>query len=312
MRFHLAVPATPFVPPLLDVNPTVVGLVNNSLPLVDGARLAEARLRAYLLADHVRLVVVAPVGRRRWREIAAAATGAAPTPLGGYLGFRLPAALPLLRAEGDRVRRGSGRARVEAWLRFDGRRAHVEARAGSGAPTALSPPGADAGVIAAATDAAGRSAVLFTAERRGRIEVQVATRDRGGRWRRVILDRRSRPVWSPHVAVGPGGSIVATWFTAATPTPLLRAAIRLADGRWLPVATLDAAEGVADVASAPAGTNGWRIAWHDDIGTDQRVLTATYHGRWQPAQVVGSTFAAIGRVRIEGPHASRVVWSTKP
>src|SRR5262249_39393461 len=139
MRFRLAVPGTPFVPPDLGASPTVVGLVDDSLPDLDGPALAAARLRAFLAAQQIRAVGGTP-GGRRWRRIVAAATGAVPRGLAGSLLYRTASQLPPLRATGER----SEAAELVAWLRYDGHRGHVKAALGAETPVTLSAPSGDA------------------------------------------------------------------------------------------------------------------------------------------------------------------------
>ncbi len=125
MRFALAVPGTPFVPPALLGEPVMQGLLSNHLARLEGTSLATARLRAYLRANHVAIVAVTHAGARRWQRLAALATATRPWIVGSTTLYRVPADLKPLHLTGERrIVRKPG-AVLSAWLAFDGTRARV-------------------------------------------------------------------------------------------------------------------------------------------------------------------------------------------
>src|SRR5262249_20958775 len=121
MRFALAVPESPFIPPPLAADPTVARLVDDVLPQLDGTALGAARLRAFMTSRHVTTVVVTPRGRRRWLAIVRRATGTRPVRLDESLVFRV---LPHLAPLAGRRRLGKTRA----WLEYAGARGRVVVR----------------------------------------------------------------------------------------------------------------------------------------------------------------------------------------
>jgi hypothetical protein len=286
MRFRLAVPGTPFVPPELDASPTVVGLVEDSLPDLDGPALAAARLRAFLAAQQIRGVVVTPVATR-WRRIVAAATRAVPRRLAGSLLYRTASHLPPLRATGERAEA----AGLVAWLRYDGHRAHVEAALGAEAPMTLSAPSSDAEQTTTAVGGGGRAAVVFTEWHSGELLLRVATRRRGASWRVESLDRRTQPIWGPHVVITPGGTTVVAWLNEANPLRLLRVAVQTPQGRWKPPLTLDVANELASLHVAAPSSDSVLLEWRNRIANEVRFRIASYSSRgWR-----GPTTIASGR-----------------
>jgi hypothetical protein len=308
MRFRLAVPGTPFVPPRLAVEPTVVGLVNDTLPN-DGSSLAAARLRAFLAARHVGAVVVTPSAVGLWRRIVIAATQTTPHALGGSLVYTVSPSLPPLRASRVVAMAGHGFTALVARLRYDGRRGHLEVALGSGSAVEVSRPSEDVDQTAAGAGGGGRAAVVFTERRSGSVLVRVATHDRGGSWHVVTVDRRKQPVWSPRVVITPDGTTAATWIDEVDPLRLVRVAIRTPSGNWQRTVTLDDADGLASIEMAPAGRGSVLFAWHDRLANEERVRVATYApSGWRSATTVGSTVWPIDRLRITGTHAARVEW----
>lgn len=303
MRFALAVPGTPFVPPALYTQPVVIGLVDDNLAATDGARLAAARLRAFLAEDHVGAVVVTPAATRTWEHVVAVATHAAPRLLAGAMLYPVATHLPSLSATGERVTAG----RLTAWLQHAGRRARVEVRIGSSAAMTLSAPDGDAEQTAA--DARhGHAVVVFTESHPGRVLLRVATRDPDGGWRVSTLDRRSQPIWSLRARVAPDGSAVVTWIDQADPLRLVRASVRPPHARWEKPVTLDDADGLGAVEAA-ATDRTVLLAWRDSLANEQRVRVATHaSGRWTPTATVGWAVPHLAGPRIVGPGASLVEW----
>jgi hypothetical protein len=310
MRFRLAVPATPFVPPGLAAQPTIVGLTDQTLPYLDGDRLAAARLRAYLAAERVGAVVVQPTSKR-WRRIAATAANSKPRRLTGSLVYPVRRLLPLT-ATGEFTTSNAGTTHLRSWLRFDGHRAHVEAALGHAHPVAISAPTADAEQLATAVSHDGRAAVAFTDWRRGVRLLSVATHSRGGGWQTVALDRRKQPIWSPRVRITPDGTTIVSWLDVASPLRLVQVAVRPPNGPWQRPTTLEAADGLAFVDVAASGGANAVLAWRDTLGSEQRVRVATYTPTgWRPPTTAGTALTNIGHLHITRlEDAARVTWTT--
>jgi hypothetical protein len=310
MRFGLAIPATPFVPPRLAARPTVVGLVDQTLPEVDGDRLAAARLRTFLRQEQIGAVVVTPFASKRWQGIAADATDARPRRLSGSLVYPVGRLSPL-RGSGERFAARTGAESLRAWLRYDGLRAHVEVQLGSAGPVALTNPTADAEHLTGAIDRTGRAALAYTEWRRGALFLRVATHAPGARWRFVTLDRRRQPIWSPRVRITRAGTIVVSWLDVAAPLREVRVAVGTLQGRWQRSLTLETADGLSSVDVAAAGAGGAVLAWHDQLANEQRVRVAAYTSDgWRMPTTVGTALASVGHLRIVGPAASCVRWTT--
>jgi hypothetical protein len=125
----------------------------------------------------------------------------------------------------------------------------------------------------------------------------------------VTLDRRRQPIWSPRVRVTRNGTIAAAWLDVADPLRLVRVAVRTPQGRWQRPMTLEAADGLASIEIAAEGAGSALLAWHDAVGSEQRVRVATYSPTgWRPPTTVGTTLSEIGRLRIAGAQAARVQW----
>ena len=200
MRFTLAFPATPFVPPALAADPVVARLADDALPQLDGADVGGARLRAFLLSRDIRTVVVTSPARARWSRLVARATRSQPFALGDVQVYHLPRVLPPLSAEGALSETGAGGSHVAAWLRFDGYRARLLACVWTaarplGVVAVLSTPAADAEGSADAINAQGKAAVAFTEWRAPRLLLRVASYTRSS-WSVATLDQRSTPIWS--------------------------------------------------------------------------------------------------------------------
>ncbi|HEY2073845.1 MAG TPA: hypothetical protein VGG88_09755 [Gaiellaceae bacterium] len=303
MRFRLAIPATPFVPRPLRAEPTVIGLLDETLLSVDGERLAAARLRAYLAQERIDAVAVTSAAPR-WTSIAALATDSRPRRVGSALVYGVDRRLPGLPAVGEVASAGP----LSAWIRFDGRRGHLEVRLGAGPAVSVSAPSGDAEQTDVAVGADGRAAVLFTEWHGDTLLVRVATHEHGGPWRVATVDRRTQPVWSPSIVVAPGGATVATWIDEVQPLRLVRAAARVAGGRWQGTVTLDDADGLAAVELAAGGDGTVLLAWHDSLANEERVRVATYsQAGWARTMTVGSAVPSL-ELRALGGNASLVQW----
>lgn len=315
MRFRLAVPATPFVPGRLGGAPTISGLVEDVMPRLAGPALAAARLRAFLIADHVTAVVVMPSGARRWRRIVARATAAHSVKLQGARVYPVRSTLRHLRALGDLAvarARGSGPVALSAWLSFDGRRARVYAllrkpRTRSRAVVLSSPQG-DSDATAAAVGVHGRVAVLFTEWRKDKQTLRLATHA-DGRWHAVTLDRQVGPIWSPHVVITPRGTTVAAWIDETDPTRTVRVAVLTRRGVVRGPITLDDGNGFGNVVLSAGPGDRAVTAWHVAVANEWRVRVATYQrGDWSPVATLERSLYTLDHIAIARPEASLVRW----
>jgi hypothetical protein len=314
MRFRLAVPATPFVPPSIASEPVVRGLVNDDLSALAGRRLAAARLRAFLHAQRIRSVVVSSQANPRWRAVAAAATATRPLALAHMAIFRVPSTLRPLEASGDSVtvRRRIG---LKAWLVFDGTRARVRVRLrpakkrAFGSAVTLSSATGDADMTAAAVGHDGRAAVAFTEWRGDRALLRVATHAQG-RWRVDTLESRRQPIWSPKLAITRNGTTLAAWVDQADPFRTVRAAALGPTGHWQRTVTLERGDGFGTIALSAASGLSAVCAWRDAVAGETRLRLATYDGvRWREPATLMASLATIGRVVLLGRTATVVRWS---
>jgi hypothetical protein len=308
MRFRLAIPATPFVPPGVAAEPTVLGLVDQTLTHTDGERLAAARLRAFLTEDHIGAVVT-PLASGRWRRTLADATETRPRMLAGSLVY-LTHPLPPLAASGELAKAKAGRHGVTAWLHYNGQRAEVEVKLGGSRPFPLSTPTADAEHLAVAIGRDGRTAVAFTQWRRSVLLLRVAVHTPGDRWQLVTLDRRRQPIWSPRLRVTQNGTIVVAWLDVANPLRLVRVAIRTPQGRWQPSLTLETADGLASIDVAAKGPGSAVLAWRDILASEQRIRVATYTpAGWTGPTTIAATLSSVSRLRIARPQPPCLEWT---
>jgi hypothetical protein len=317
MRFALAVPATPFAPPQIAAAPMIRALLNDELPT-----LPAARLRAFLIAHRIRAVVLARAARGQWHRAVADATREIPISLDGTRLYRvsprigpLVARTPPIRSRRSlHIRASRGvRTVVQAWLRFDGRRAHLRARTRGGnrrtvGTTTLSSPTGDADMPAVATNALGDAAVIFTEWRHHKQLLRVASLAAGG-WQVATLDETTETIWSPSVAITPNGATLATWIDETAPTRSVRAAALPRGGDWQRPVTLENGDGLGTVALATGRGDLGVLAWHDGIAGESRLRAATYSdGRWTPVVTVAETLAAIDHVTLAGPDATLLRW----
>jgi len=324
MRFRLAVPATPFVPPAIGGSPVVSGLVDNDLPALAGRALASARLRAFLIADHVSdVVVAAPIGAR-WRGIVATATATRPSKAGTTdvypvrAGLRplMPRSTPLLLhakpMEDEFIAR-----RVASTLGiqviYDGRRGHLHAwltGPGGGArrrAVALSSSGGDVFFPTGAVDSRGRAAIAFVELRRGRDLLRLAT-DLAGKWKVVTLDHSSQPVWSPRVEILSSGAVVTAWIDENDPTRTVKAAILTPSGLRREIA-LDRATNIGSLALGAADDRAV-CAWADAVAGEKRVRVSILdRGRWRAPVTIAASLDPLGYVRLNGPDSGTLRWA---
>jgi hypothetical protein len=311
MEFANAVPETPFIPPAVAASPAVSRIAGNVLAQLDGTALGAARLRAFLVADRVRAVVVASPVDKRWLLIAKAATSARPVDLGGSLVFRVRRRLAPLLRNGERTRAvvRASRTRLSAWLHFDGRRARLVvslARHRRDTTMTLSSPTGDAEGTSVALNAHGEAAVAFTEWRNGTLLFRAAT-NTGRGWRLVTLERTTSPIWSQQVTVTPSGTVVVAWIGEADPARIVHAAVLPADGRWQPPVTLDSGQGLTSVTAAAGSGDLAVIAWRDSLAGDSRVLAAEVnHRHWLPITAVTESSSWLDSVSLtQGARAIR-------
>jgi len=306
MRFALAVPATPFVPPSLASSPTVARVADNVLPQLDGVSIGAARLRTFLLAQHVNDVVVTRRAGRRWRELARTAAASRPAVLGKSLVFPVARGLRPLASIGELA---VARPRVRAWVRYDGERGHVQALlAGRSRPTTLSSPLGDAEAPFAAAGARGRAAVAFTEWRDGEELVRVATTTGSG-WQVATLDRSGLPIWSPRVEITSRGTVLTAWVDEVGTLRTLRVAALPAGGRWQRPIVLDHGDGLGSAAIGVAPLGVAVAAWQDSLASEARVRAAIYaDGSWRPVVTLATSLGRLESVTVGRPNAESVRW----
>jgi hypothetical protein len=315
LDFKLAIPETPFVPPALAAEPTVMELANNVLQY-DGLRFAAVRLRAYLAQYHVATVVTSAGTSHRWQEIVRAAVPGRPVHLGDSSLFRVPRRLKPAVASGElSVASAPGpftsslaRPRMAAWLEFDGRRARTRAVLEHGSVPAravtLSSPTGDAESPKAAVDRRGDAAVVFLQWREGALQLRAATTAPTG-WRDTTLDTSRLPIWSPRVTITSDGTVLASWLDDHGASRTLRAAAYIPGAGWGNPVTLDHGDGLGAVALRAAGPLAV-AAWHDSLANEAHIVAAVYsRGSWHSPQRLASGYT-LGSVAID-PNGGRYV-----
>ena len=315
MRFALAVPGTPFVPPALLGEPVMQGLLSNHLARLEGTSLATARLRAYLRANHVAIVAVTHAGARRWQRLAALATATRPWIVGSTTLYRVPADLKPLHLTGERrIVRKPG-AVLSAWLAFDGTRARVCVRYRShpGRPakvTILSAPAADADSLHAALGPSGRVAVAFTQYITGEVQLRFATRAKG-HWRITTLDRSNEGISNLRMVILPG-AVVLSWIDAHDPMMIVRT-IAIVPGRVSRVVTLDETPDAEGVALRAVGKHAV-VAFADALASESRLRAVIFNGRrWGSPTIVADSMWPISHVAASVRRGLPVVyWVLRP
>ena len=314
MRFALAVPETPSVPPALATEPVVQGLLSGRLPQADGAVLAAARLRAYLRADHVAVVALTHRALKTWRRTVAYATHAKAVTLDGIAFYRVRASLPPLRVGGRvLVRRARGDLLV-ARLAFDGHRARVRVAFRAGLRpmkvAVMSPAAADADSLVAALGPRERGAVAFTQALSGQVAVRVATRV-AGHWRLVTLERRSEPISGLRILALKDGAIALVWVDQAGPLAILRAAAQDPGRQWR-IVTLDATPDLEDVTLHALGGRAL-VAFVDNAANLSELhLTAFAAGRWTVSTTVATGSWPLDDLRFAAGARSSLTWWAIP
>lgn len=315
MRFRLAVPETPFVPPNVAADPTVARLVANVLPQLDGARLGAARLRAFLLAEHVDSVVVTPSATRNWLKLVRRATAIPPTSLNGSLVFPVRTDLKALVANGEprraRAKDGRGIPAIRVWVHFDGARGRLRVLLGTGhnhQPRWLSSPVGDAEAPSVAAGREGRAAVVFTEWLHHQLLLRVATHMRSS-WRVATLDRSLLPIWSQRVTISANGTVLAVWIDEVGSHRKVIAAELPPAGSWQKRTVLDEGDGLGSIAVASGRGDMVVAAWTDSRASEARVRVAIYANKaWHPAVTMAKSLALLDTVRVDNTNAGSVTW----
>jgi hypothetical protein len=317
LGFRLAMPETPFVPPSLAAEPTVMELADNVLQY-DGRRLAAARLRTYLARYHVSTVVMDTGAGSRWREIVRTAVPGRPVRLGESYLSRVPGRLKPATASGElSVATAPGpsvgpvaRPRIAAWLEFDGYRARARAVLEDGSVPAravtLSSRGGDAESPRAAIDRRGDAAVVFLQWRDGTLQLRAATTTPKG-WRDATLDSSRLPIWSPRVTITSDGTVLASWVDDHGASRTLRAAAYRPGAGWGHPVTLDRGDGLDAVALRAAGPLAV-AAWHDSLANEAHIVAAIYSGgSWHQPKRLASGYS-LESVAIDPTFGRYVRW----
>jgi hypothetical protein len=310
MRFSLAMPETPFVPPSLAAAPTVARLVDNVLPELEQPRIAAGRFRAYVLAEHVGTVVVSPWAGAAWQRVVERALQDAPRRLGGSLVFSVRPGLRPLRVESRATVAGPPAARLRAWIAFNGRRGEVRTRLGRyGRVVTLSSPTGDAVQPAVAVGPGGEAAVVFTEWRNHTLSLRVATRG-ASTWRLATLERSRQPIWSPRVAVTADRRTVVAWVDVDGPLRHVLAATLTPGASRRDPTTLDSGLGLGTLTLRSAGACAV-AAWLDSRASIGRVETSfECRGRWLPPETLAATVAPLSGLAIVGRGAGYVTWKS--
>jgi hypothetical protein len=291
MRFALAAPASPFVPPPLAADPTVARLTDNVLPQLDGLAAGAARLRSFLHARKVDAVIVTQGARRHWLPLVRRATSTRPVAVNGSLILRVPRHLPPLAADTpvpvhrSRVGRATtSQQALRVWLAFNGARGRVLARVGRAASDFVSSHG-DATSASAADAGNARAAIAFV-QWDGHVELLRVASHAGRGWHVDTLDRNAAPIWSQQVELTRDGTILAGWIDAAGTGRRLLFADKPPDRRWTKPIQLDAGDGLGSFSFRPLGAAA-PITWRDSIAGETRVLSARFqNGAWNHPKVV--------------------------
>jgi hypothetical protein len=320
MRFALAAPVTPFVPPRLAAVPIVRGIVEDVPPV-----LAAPRMRAFLSSHGVSAVFVARNAKEQWHEIVARATASTPIPFREGELYRVPQALQPLRTSSariearpstDTVSPGCRQAPLQAafvWLRFDGREARLETQLlAHGRLTKrvpLSSPSGEADMPRVAMDRCGHVSIVFTEWRNGHDDLRVATWAKG-RWNVATLDERNQPIWSPRIVIIPGGTTVATWVDEDAPQRTVRTSALGPLGQWEHAITLERADGLGSGGDLATSHRTLVFAWRDQVASESRIRVARYTPTgWKPPLTLASSLSVLDDISIDQSADIVVRWN---
>ena len=268
MRFALAVPVTPFVPPTLAADPTVVQIADDVLPQLQGTIAGAARLRSTLASRRIDTVVVTHAARRRWLEIVRRAVPVAPVVADGMYIFHVPRHLrPLVVTMALRVHGPSNGIPLSVQLRLGGNdrerlRIHV-------APDARTLSGRFSSVFA--TSAPHRAAVSFVQWTGTRELLRVATYA-ARRWTIATVAETAGPIWSARAVIARAGPITAAWVEDLGATRRLKAATFQPTG-WTRPHVLDAGLGLGSFAAINTPKM-LTLRWTDVVSGESRLLAA--------------------------------------
>jgi hypothetical protein len=253
MRFSLAVPATPYVPPARAAAPMVRGLTNDQPP-----SLAAARLRAFLISDRIQAVSVAAAGRRRWGRIVAAATETAPLRIGSNELYRVPRALAPEVTNGRPV---EATVIFTEWIRGQQRLRIATRSRGTWQVSTLdetTEPIWSPRVIVTPT---GTTLATWIDETDPTRAIRAAVLPRNGSWTRTVTLENGDGLGSVALGAGDGDLVVLAWHDGVDTESRVRADI-YANRRWTPIATLAQSLALLEyvkVAGLEATSVRWRL-----------------------------------------------------
>jgi hypothetical protein len=267
MRFGLAVPGAPFVPPALAADPTIAQIVDNVLPQLQGTIPGAARLRSMLVSRRIDTVVVTPAARHQWLEIVRRAVPVVPTVADGLYIFRVPRHVPPLAATvALRIHGPSNGVPLSVRLRLgrNSERLHIYAT-----PGARTIAGRFGSVFA--TTAPKRAAVAFVQWTGTRELLRVAAYA-ARRWTIATLTDVAGPIWSARAVITPAGPITAAWVQDLGTTRRLEVATLLRHG-WTRPHLLDTGLGLGSFTAINRPET-LTLRWTDAVSGESRLLAA--------------------------------------
>jgi hypothetical protein len=282
MRFGLAIPDSPFVPPTLAADPTIAQTVDNVLPQLEGVIAGTARLRSLLVARRIDTVVVTPAARRLWLPIVRRAVANAPVVDHGLDVFFVPRRVPPLTATVALPVHGPRNGiPLQAQLRF-GPTGDERLRIGAGRGHGRTIEGRFGPVFA--TTAPDRAAVSFVQWVGSRELLRVATYG-ARRWKIATVAEVAGPIWSARTVIAEDGPINAAWVQDLGATRRLQVAT-LEPGGWSRPHLLDAGLGLGSFAviNRPRTLT---FRWTDALSGESRLLAARlHHSNWSRSAVL--------------------------
>lgn len=268
MQFGLAMPGAPFVPPALAADPTVVQIVDNVLPQLQGSIPGAARLRSLLVSRHIDTVVVTHAAGHQWLGLVRRAVPVAPEVADGDYIFRVPRHVPPLAATVPlRTHGPPNGAPLSVRLRLgakDGEQLQIH-----GATGVRTIDGRFGSVFA--TTAPRRAAVAFIEWTGSRERLRVATYA-ARHWAIANLADVAGPIWSARAMITPDGRIAAAWVQDLGVSRRLEVATLYRQG-WTRPRVLDTGLGLGSFAviNRPKTLT---LRWTDAVSGESRLLTA--------------------------------------
>lgn len=268
MRFALAMPASPFVPPALASDPTIADIADDVLPQLQGRIAGAARLRSTLVARRIDTVVVTRAARRRWLRLVRRAIPVAPVVAGGAYIFSVPRDLPPLVATlALRVHGPSSGVPFSVRLRLgrnDIERLRIQAEADTRTLV-----GRFSSIFA--TTAPRRAAVSFVQWTGAHEQLRVATYA-ARRWTIATVAEATGPIWSAQALIAQHGPITAAWVQDLGAARQLEAAMFVRNG-WTRPHLLDRGLGLGSFAAVD-GEKALTFRWTDVVAGESRLLAA--------------------------------------